>query len=48
VSVEATKVTYRGKAMTAIPAISTACDTTVSQGLFSTMGRPFSTALFSR
>jgi hypothetical protein len=38
--VEATKVTYSGKEITRMPAISTACDIAFSQGRFSTIGRP--------
>src|SRR5436190_22014879 len=39
VCVEATKVTYRGNEITRMPAISTTCDITVSQGRFSTTMR---------
>src|SRR5687768_14617808 len=37
VRVEATNVTYSGNEITRMPAISTACDSTVSQGRFSTI-----------
>src|SRR5688500_20135602 len=37
--VEATNVTYSGNEITRMPAISTACDSTVSQGRFSTTMR---------
>src|SRR5687768_5891407 len=35
--VEATKVTYSGNVISTMPAISTACDSTFSQGRFSTI-----------